>query len=557
MKVQKVELKYFKFHKNLTIEFDDKSLLIYGENGTGKSSIYEALYSNFYHQKRLDKGIASNIQETYKSRRCEADTLKVNVTFNSGNILNRSGEELSNLNILRLKNGSEFIEPTIYFANEKVLNRLTKENFYIALKDTLVEHFPNLKLIEKIFREKNEEVRRWKNEIIHQQKQPLKEGEQVINYDEIIDKYKTQLIYELKVLNNVFKTLFDIVIPKKTINEIIKEKFDESFSISFDIKDAEIPTTLENIGLDFEINFPIIKIKIDEVECNGKLSNHFNEAKLKLIGVAIYFALAKKYKAENGGFKLLVLDDFLTSLDMANRKLIMKYILEEFKEYQKLILTHNLQFFNMARKMINLDSEEAKQWKVKKLFVYDDQASLCDKDISYLKDASERLSSGDEHSAGNFIRKEFERIVAEFEQLLELGRVEDLQNIIDALKSNDKHYIDSHKVTNRFYAGVQKILDDSTKNEQIKISCIKSAFKPLNKTEIEFTEKIQHDDGTTSNETIKALIKRGEFYKNFILNSTSHDDTEAEIYRKECENAIKILQYLNKVITDLKGTKYE
>lgn len=192
-----------------------------------------------------------------------------------------------------------------------------------------------------------------------------------------------------------------------------------------------------------------------------------------------------------------------------------------------------------------------------KTFVHDHQAFLYDKDISYLTDAKGSLSTGDEYSAGNFIRKEFERIITEFEQLLELGRVEELQNIIDTLKSEDKHYIRSHKVTNRFYQSVQKILDDSTKNEQVKINCIKSSFNPLNKTEIEFTEKIQNADGTISNETIKALIKRGEFYKNFILNPTSHDDANAEIYKKECENAINILQFLNKIITNLKGTKYE
>lgn len=561
MRIQKGELKYFKFHKSLTIDFNEKNLLIYGENGTGKSSIYEALYSNFYHQKRLDKDIASNIQEMYRSRGCEAETLEVNITFDGNKVLNRSADELSDFNVMRVEKQQSqgafnFIEPTIYFANEKVLNRLTKENFYIALKDTLVEHFPNLKLIEKKFREKNEEVKRWKNEIIHQQKQPLKQGEQAINYDKVIDEYKTQLIYDLKVLNNVFKTLFDIVIPKKTINEIIKEKFDESFSISFDIKDAEIPTTLENIGLDFEINFPIIKIKIDEIECDGKLSNHFNEAKLKLIGVAIYFALAKKYEAENGGFKLLVLDDFLTSLDMANRKLIMKYILEEFKEYQKLILTHNLQFFNMARKMIHLDTEEVKQWKVQKLFVSDNQAFLYSKDISYLKDAMERLSNGDEHSAGNFIRKEFERVVAEFEQLLELGIVEQSKNIINTLESQDEFYINAAENLKIFCEKVQSALDCSD-TEQQKLGYIRTALNRALLTQVSFEEKIINPDGTESVETISSTIKKGKFYQNFILHPASHHDFNAEIYKKECENAIKILKNLNVVINTLKGTKYE
>jgi len=542
MKIKKVELKYFKFHKDLPIDIDSKNFLIYGENGAGKSSIYEALYSNLYHQQ-------NSIRDTYLSRNCQGEQLEVNIAFDDGQVLNRNDDNLTSRNVLSNSN--------IYFANEKVLNRLTKENFYIALTDTLIVHFPKLKDLTKVFHEKFEDFRRWKERIRHQQKQPLKDGEKSVDYYQIIEDYRENLDKELNKINQIFEKSFKQEVPKDSINKIIKENFDENFSITFDFQGAIIPTNIENTGLDFEIALPIIKIKIDEIEYGGKLSQHFNEAKLKLIGVAIYFALAKKYEIQQNEFKLLVLDDFLTSLDMANRKLIIRYILEEFKDYQKLILTHNLQFFNMVTKMIHLDSEDKKNWKVQKLFIYDNQAFLYNKNLSYLPEANNRLQQGDLHSAGNFIRKEFERIISEFEQLLELGRVEDLQNIIDALASQDKHYIYSHKVTNNFYKQVKNILEDSKNSEQVIISSIKSAFNPLNKTEIEFTEKIKNSDGTTSDTTIKTLIKRGEFYKNFILNPTSHDDIDIEIYQKECRNGINLLEYLNKIITNLKGKRFE
>lgn len=548
MKIQKAELKYFKFHTNLTVDFNAKNLLIYGENGTGKSSIYEALYSSFYHQKNLK---ATAVRDIYLSRNCPSEQLEVNITFDNSTVLNRRDDNLDSLNILN--NGP--ISPTIYFANEKVLNRLTKENFYIALKDTLVQHFPSLKSLENIFQNKIEEVRRWKDEIKHEQKKPLKAGAEVIDYPAKIEEYKKQLIVEVSGLNELFKKSFDDEIPQNAINQIIKEKFDENSSISFDFQGAEIPTTLENIGLDFEINLPIIKIKVDDVECDGKLSHHFNEAKLKLIGVAIYFALAKKYEALGTGFKLLVLDDFLTSLDMANRKLIIKYILEEFNDYQKLILTHNLQFFNMARRMIHLDSNDAEQWKVQKLFVHENQAFLYDKDISYLNDATERLSSGDEHSAGNFIRKEFERIVTEFEQLLELGIVEESKNIINTLESQDRFYVNASENLNLFCENVQSALSCSD-NEQQKLGYIKTALGKALQTQVNFEEKIKNPDGTESNITINTAIKKGKFYQNFILHPASHHDFNAEIYKKDCENAIKVLKYLNLIVNNLKGTKY-
>jgi len=266
--------------------------------------------------------------------------------------------------------------------------------------------------------------------------------------------------------------------------------------------------------------------------------------------------LQKKYEASGNGFNLLVLDDFLTSLDMPNRKLIMKYILEEFKDYQKLILTHNLQFFNMTRKMIDLDSEDAKQWKIQKLFVHDNQAFLYDKHLSYLNDASERLAQGDEHSAGNFIRKEFERVVIEFEQLFELGVVEESKNIINTLESQDKFYVKPSEQLNDLLTAVQSALDCQG-SEQQKFGYIKSALNKAQSKQISFKEKTQNPNESFLETTIKTEIKKAKFYKNFILNPASHHDYDADIFTKECENAIKILKYLNTIINKLKGVRYE
>lgn len=549
MKIQKAEFKYFKFHKELIIDFDSKNLLIYGENGAGKSSIYEALYSNFYHQKRLDKEKVSNIQERYRTRGFESEDLEVNINLGNNEFLNRKANELTDFSVLEGPNSDGLLnlpfEPTVYFTNEKVLNRITKENFFITLNETLFEHFPKMK--GSLTNEENYHYKRFTQ--FHDLEKLKKKIIDSIDSNDAVD-IRTEFEKILQSENNLLQYMFKYQFPLEEINNII-ERFDESFKISFEITPA-----ISGNNEFLEFNPPIITLKINDMKYDGKLSQHFNEAKLKLIGVAIYFALAKKYETEQSKFKLLVLDDFLTSLDMANRKLIIKYILEEFKGYQKLILTHNLQFFNMTRKMISLDSEDEENWKVQKLFVYNNQAFLYDKDISYLKEAKDRLQTGDLHSTGNFIRKEFERLITEFGQLLELGRVEDLQNIIDALTSKDTHYIYSHKVTNNFYKQVQTILEDSQKNEQAKIGSIQSAFKPLSKTEIEFTEKINNPDGTTEDKSIKTLIKRGEFYKNFILNPTSHDDINAEIYQKECINGINLLKYLNRIINNLKGTKY-
>ena len=49
MKIQKIHIKYFKAYEDFSIDFNKNNCLIYGENGTGKSSLYEALHSIFYY----------------------------------------------------------------------------------------------------------------------------------------------------------------------------------------------------------------------------------------------------------------------------------------------------------------------------------------------------------------------------------------------------------------------------------------------------------------------------------------------------------------------------
>lgn len=56
--MNKLYLKNFKaFFNPVEIDFDSKNALIYGENGSGKSSIYEAIRLWFYTNKIFPKDV--------------------------------------------------------------------------------------------------------------------------------------------------------------------------------------------------------------------------------------------------------------------------------------------------------------------------------------------------------------------------------------------------------------------------------------------------------------------------------------------------------------------
>jgi ABC-type dipeptide/oligopeptide/nickel transport system ATPase subunit len=483
MIIKNINIHHFKFHQNLELNTENKNCLIYGENGTGKSSIYWALYSKF-------NNLDINLYKNYHTNQLPS----VDIEFNENNL------------IYAIQNNQN----TIYFANQETLDNIIykDENKYYIIESDLKNDFQLFDNLHDTYKEINEEV----------------------NSENI------ELKIELKNNNDKnYKYLLNSI--ELRANDIIRT-FGEDFIITLDFEEG-----LSDTMNDYKFSNPAITIKINE---KNSIRHNFNEAKLKLTSISIYFALIRIEEDLTNSFKLLVLDDFLTSLDMSNRKLIVRYILENFSEYQKIILTHNLQFFILINKLLHLNSEN-ELWIVRKLYLYKNKSYLYEKNNNYLEDAEEMLSMGDLQSSGNFIRKEFERIINEFEQLLQLGRVEDLQNIIDSLKSLDTYYVRPHERINITLNKINELLSSSYTNQR-KINMIKSNIKKMEKSEIDFMSESTN---------INVYIKKAEFYKNFILNPASHDDIDAEMYTKECNNAIKLLSYLNKIITNLKGTKFE
>lgn len=503
MKISNLEIKNFKFHQYLNFPIKD-NLLIYGENGSGKSSIYEALKSNLY----INNMIEEDIQNKFINRDKRDESLKVKILVDEVLSLDRIDNELDDNNLLE--------KSIVYMANEKTLNTiLSDKDFYQVINTYLKYEFPELKNLLDIYNAFEVDINR------------------NINNDN-----KGEFIAKRFDKDDEFETLFRETLNEDTINSIIFDSFNEDFKIEFIINNSTIDG-------DNKLIRPTIRIKIKEIEDQHNLHNHFNEAKLKLISIAIYFSLAKKFE-ENKDLKLLILDDFLTSLDMANRKLIMQYILDNFLEYQIMIFTHNIQFFNLVKKLTN-------NWDIKKLYYskISDKSEIISQNKSYIGQAEERLNVGDLESSGNFLRKEFERIANEFESLFELGRVEELANIIKALDSNSIFIKKPHRNFNIFFEKLNQIIE-SGNTEVIKLEKIKDELEKISDTIIDLNRKIIDSDGNETNLNFRISLKKVNFYNGILLNPLSHNDQEIENYQKECENVITLLKNINQGVDNLK-----
>src|SRR6266508_102604 len=76
---------------------------------------------------------------------------------------------------------------------------------------------------------------------------------------------------------------------------------------------------------------------------------YYSDAHLDTLGIGIFLALRRWYRKQRPTFDLLVLDDVLTSVDTAHAVRLSELLLQEFRDYQILLTTHDRIWFEHMR----------------------------------------------------------------------------------------------------------------------------------------------------------------------------------------------------------------
>lgn len=92
-------------------------------------------------------------------------------------------------------------------------------------------------------------------------------------------------------------------------------------------------------------------------------NNSLNEARLSAIAICLYLASIKLRNVDHDA-KILYLDDVFVGLDSSNRRPVINILLSEFKDYQILISTYDKSWYLLAREIIN----DASGWEYKELY---------------------------------------------------------------------------------------------------------------------------------------------------------------------------------------------
>lgn len=348
-----VEINIFNFKAYFyptTIKLDKgENLLIYGENGSGKSSLYKSL--DFFFEQSIGREktkFQANVHTGSKDG-------FVKLLFKDVDVLNSSQEESAAYSSTAMIESTfaPFVKSTartkgfLDYTNllNVYFNKKSGDNLFDLFLDLLSEITSIASRTPLTLREELDNFYGFTRGL------KIRRGKK---YDQIPNKLRT--------FENNFKRALDGLFVQ--LNRFL--------TIYFNELGVNLNYTLQPIKLDDKNSVSIAKIravlKLDVFK-NGVMIDDYNqvlnEARLSAISTCIYLASIKN-NPQAIEYKLLFLDDIFIGLDMGNRLPILKILQTEFEDYQIILSTYDRGWYNMARGVLSANT--GFNWKFKEMF---------------------------------------------------------------------------------------------------------------------------------------------------------------------------------------------
>ena len=392
MKITKIEIKNFKAFRGepIVIDLSQKglNLLLYGENGSGKTSLYKALEYFF----ESSEGDFRNFA-TYQNR-FDKDDGYVRLHFKSDTNLPEEYYEWSE----NPQNDTK-VEPIIDASRTKGFldyKDLLKTNYlheseknvnvFNLLINTLLKNIDNEQSnLSRSFAQEWQDI----SEIIF----PEQATEQVVDIpQEELEDFKNGI-------NNILDTL------KANANEILS-KFGYQNTVELDLIYQEPINNNEN---NYDPPQILLKVKFFEDDL-FEHHNFLNEAKLSAIALSIFFAGFKLQPPSE--LKILAIDDALIGLDMANRLPMFRIMKDYFSDYQIILMTYDKAWYEIVKQ----HTKEA-EWKYGELGlspIAEYELPIYMENKADLDKAKEHFNAGDYKACAIYIRTVFETILRNY-----------------------------------------------------------------------------------------------------------------------------------------------
>lgn len=478
-RITKLEISNFRaFFDSYEIELHKgENLLIYGENGSGKSSLFKSL-NNFlsssqnpafhyvkHHNKNAEEGILSFTFNDYDSATNSITSPYGEVISFGSNIVTTDTEQFIKTADLT-KGFLDYKGLLAVYNHDEAQPNLFELIILNLFKDFIPTHLGGTEAIGKRFKKLFKKI----TEAYNRNTYDFRDG---------VPEMATFETLLRQVLNKVFLQLNVFLIKYFKLNMRVWYSLTPLIATGWW---RDIPKELK---LEVKLNGVVIRHQ----------SDFLNEARLSALAICLYLAVIKR-NPQPIDFKVLFLDDVFIGLDLTNRLPILDIIKNEFSDYQVFISTYDRHLYELAKR--KFEAEVPGKWQSIELYVGKDQIvnQPVDRPIlvvgeSHFEKATQYLHDRrkpDYPAAANYFRKALEQLIQDFIPKWETADAENTQlpdyqltqlilrakrflanaghpvthiNQIYSLLSTLLHPLSHHEITSPVYRGELTIIENS------------------------------------------------------------------------------------------------
>ncbi len=352
-RIHSITLKNFKVFQDADpIVLDNRNLLLYGANGSGKSSLYWALYTFLQSSEKTTDQV-----KKYFDRTNDEHLVNVHVPANPASIMltfkdttdgavpeppiqiTDAKHETAIADIKKACKSSDFITYRVLFRFYQFSNRDEIDLWPVFEREILpycwTTLLPNMDTA-------------WRDLLIGN---PQADAQQKKARGKVAGAIYDEYVRKIKTFSNALVDVLD------TVSKAGQKFYNDHF------RKTDAPALTFTISLTREPDYDrdehkLVVPKIGMTVTYGTIpvprpQSFLNEALLTQMALSIRFG-ATKALLQDSPIKLMILDDLLISLDMSNRMQVIEILLSDadFQDYQKIIMTHDRGFFREIRRAI-------------------------------------------------------------------------------------------------------------------------------------------------------------------------------------------------------------
>lgn len=555
-RLHKLEIQNFKAFRDFSLNLEGRHLLVYGANGSGKSSLYWALYTFFQSARKRPQGHISKyfdaskpecLLNIHEQSQAAPTPGKIALTFRDARTKVDTTYPISETDhgtfqkpeILKADLASDFITYRFFFGFSHFRNS---------------QKFNLWPLFEK-------EILPFCVSTSTQPQTPLdwwlriKSGKP--NPTASRGRGGTNAYASFSAKVNQFAGILPGIVD--TISQKAQEFYDEHFAeddpapVALKLKVTTPPSATGSSQADFKFTIPEIEFGI---QVGGhtiqRPQSYLNEGKLTQLALSVRFAASLVNLHNDSVIKLLVLDDLLVSLDMSNRMKVVEILLSEtFSDYQKIILTHEKGFFEEVRRMI---AENHDDWCFRSLRGNPKDSIQVAEEKQPLEKAIDYLKGHDLEAAASQLRKAAEETAKKYRRVA-LGEIPapgEFHSLTDDLRAAKNNLLQNLPLSlyNQALEGIPElhreklvsVTDDDIDNdtslspeEKGRIKCQRGRLK-----------RFLSDESWKALNTVE-VIDQVLRMKDRVLNPASHWN-ETPLYQAEVQKALTLIERLEKVL---------